>query len=119
VHGEAVNKARAFLSRTQRDDGGWGAPGPVPLDTAISTWSLQSGADVPHARVEAGCDWLLQIQNPDGSWFSSPWIQMPIGRATGTVWRLATYESITMTTAFCLRSLVAIRARDLGRQELA
>jgi hypothetical protein len=46
----------------------------------------------------------------DGSWVETPWIQMPICLATGAIRRVATHESLTITTAFCLRALVAARA---------
>ena len=60
-----------------------GAVGPGRAD------SSELPADIADAAVVA----LAGNQNPDGSWFSSPWIQMPIGRATGKVLRTATWES--------------------------
>ena len=107
---QAARDARDHLVGLQRPDGGWGDPIPLPLETAVSLWALQVDAQTS-ASVDAGCESLLSNQNPDGSWFASPWIQMPIGRASGTVLRTATWESVTMTTAFCLRSLMAARAQ--------
>jgi squalene cyclase len=113
VGADAVQRALASFLRTQRDDGAWGSLGPLPLETAVSAWVLETAdGEGAAAPVDAGCNWLVRTQNPDGSWFSSPWIQMPIGRATGTVTRLALHESVTVTTAFCLRTLVVARARS-------
>jgi len=107
---EAAAKAHAALRETQRDDGTWGLERPLPLETAVSMWALRWSRDAGvRAAVARAADALVQMQESDGSWELSPWICMPIGRATGQVRRLATYQSVTITSAFCLRSLVAAR----------
>ncbi len=68
------------------------APDATPMDIAIS---------------EAPKDGLAALQEADGSWPPSPWIQMPMGRPSGRVTRTLTWQSRTVTTAFCLRSLMA------------
>jgi hypothetical protein len=114
--GDTAARARRFLIATRRADGGWGSPIATPLDTAMALWGLGAdGRELPEDVAEAGVEVLAGNQNPDGSWFGSPWIEMPIGRATGTVLRTATWESVTMSTAFCLRSLTAIRYHRLKR----
>jgi squalene cyclase len=107
---DAVTRACAALRATQRGDGAWGAGAPEAMETAFSLWALGTTADDGHAAVrERGAAALVALQAPDGSWPLAPWIRMPIGRATGQVTRVATYQSVTITTAFCLRSLVAAR----------
>lgn len=68
------------------------APDAAPMDIAVS---------------EAPKDALVELQQADGSWPPSPWIQMPMGRATGRVTRTLRWQSRTVTTAFCLRALIA------------
>lgn len=105
----AIDRARAFLESTERADSGWGAPARLPLETAQSMWALSLTTGGGRAALERGCRALLDMQEPDGSWRPSPWIRMPIGRATGVVTRVATYQSTLLTSAFCLRALAAAR----------
>ncbi len=107
----AVTSALAFLAASQRRDGGWGVGQTVPLDTALALWVFAlAGVNDPGKEIRCGIDILLDYQTEDGSWDASPWIKMPIGRASGTVQRLATYQSAVLTTAFCLRSLLLTRS---------
>jgi squalene-hopene/tetraprenyl-beta-curcumene cyclase len=106
----ALRRACEALLVAQRSDGSWGAPQPSPLETALSMWALRWTDDpAAAAAVERGAAALADMQSPDGSWFESPWIRMPIGRAAGHVTRVATYGSVAITTAFCLRTLAAGR----------
>lgn len=106
----AVARALRFVAASQRDDGGWGDAFPVPLDTALALWTLvRAGVGECREPIERGVERLLRWQDDDGSWRASPWIKMDIGRATGRVVMTATYSSETLTTAFCLRALVAAR----------
>jgi len=105
---EAQRRAAKALRSTQRSDGSWGAAQPLPLETAFSMWVLGSTSEAAgDAAFEHGARALADLQSADGSWPESPWIRMPIGRATGNVTRVATYQSVAITTAFCLRTLVA------------
>jgi hypothetical protein len=56
--------------------------------------------------LRRGAAALRERQFEDGSWAASPWIQMEIGRATGKILHVATYQSTVLTTAFCLRALL-------------
>jgi hypothetical protein len=58
------------------------------------------------AELSRGCRALHERQLGDGSWYASPWIRMEIGRATGKILHVATYQSTILTTAFCLRALL-------------
>lgn len=109
-----VERAQQFLFELQRPDGGWGVWQSVPLDTAIALLELIPAlGENEHtlALAEAACrgvECLLQYQGLDGHWNASPWIKMEIGRAQDAPARTATYQSATLTTAFCLRALLAV-----------
>ena len=104
---EAIERAFRFLLDTQREDGSWGDEASAPLQTALSIAALrhaEPGSSLNGMRRGAAA--LRERQLADGSWLASPWIQMEIGRATGKILRVATYQSVTLTTAFCLRALL-------------
>ena len=75
-------KGRDWLESVQRDDGGWGErcntyddpvfKGQGPVSTASQTaWALMGlcAFDDPHrASIIRGVEYLIQTQNPDGSW---------------------------------------------------
>ncbi|MCA6217903.1 hypothetical protein KGA65_15320 [Ideonella sp. B7] len=46
---------------------------------------------------------LLALQQDDGAWPASPWLQMPMGRPQGQVVRVLSWTSRTLTTAHGLR----------------
>jgi squalene-hopene/tetraprenyl-beta-curcumene cyclase len=69
--GAAVERALAYLSRTQMPDGSW--YGRWGMNYVYGTWSVLcalNAAGVSHAGPEMrkAVAWLLQIQNPDGGW---------------------------------------------------
>lgn len=104
---DAVRRAESFLLDTQGVDGAWGEELSAPLQTALSMAALcdTESAFTPPA-IERGASALRSRQLPDGSWPPSPWIKMEIGRATGAILHVATYQSTALTTAFCLRALL-------------
>lgn len=66
---QAVDKGLAFLTATQRDDGGWEAFGQShPAITALAVKCLlqddRFGPESPHAR--RGLDYVLRFVQPDG-----------------------------------------------------
>jgi hypothetical protein len=65
-------------------------------------------AQAQRQAIGRGVECLLQYQGLDGHWNPSPWIKMEIGRAQGAPARTATYQSATLTTAFCLPALLAV-----------
>jgi squalene-hopene/tetraprenyl-beta-curcumene cyclase len=107
----ALNLAREFLWRAQRDDGGWGyADNSDGLNTAFALLALRAlgdGFGGARERVAAGLEWLRESQSADGSWRSAPFIRMDLGRPTGKVWQTLTYQSRTITTAFACRAALA------------
>jgi len=112
--GEAARaRAFGFLQRSQREDGAWGSPVPTPLETALSLWALhEADPGSSSVQMQRGCAALMEMQSADGSWPASPWIQMQIGRAAGKTIRVATYQSVTLTTAFCLKALLLQSSHD-------
>ena len=111
------SKAVDFLQRSQREDGGWGTWQTVPLDTAHAIWAIaQVGAVQQATDIERAVHCLLDYQAEEGYWNPSPWIKMDVGRAQGTVRHTLTYQSTTLTTAFCLRSLLLARQISLQQE---
>lgn len=105
----AVDAGHAALTRLEYETGGWGNWQPVPLDTAIALST--SVRDHPRSAIERAVSFLIEYQNPDGSWPGTPWIKMEVGRALGRIQRTITWQSDTITTAFALRALVGVRHR--------
>jgi hypothetical protein len=58
-------------------------------------------------------DHLIESQFPEGHWKPSPWIRMDVGRARDGHGPVLSYGSATLTAAFCLRALLAIRRRSI------
>jgi squalene-hopene/tetraprenyl-beta-curcumene cyclase len=107
---QAQSRAERFFLATQRENGGWGVWESVPLDTALSLWALGRPVLAEHPEVvERVVGFLLNFQAEDGLWNPSPWIKMVVGRAKGQTSHTLTYQSTTLTTAFCLRSLLLVR----------
>jgi squalene-hopene/tetraprenyl-beta-curcumene cyclase len=103
----ARQRSQRFLLGSQRADGGWGDESLLPLQTALSVAALHDAAPGRSSTaVDRAATALCERQLADGSWDASPWIQMEIGRATGKILHVATYQSVILTTAFCLRALL-------------
>jgi squalene-hopene/tetraprenyl-beta-curcumene cyclase len=103
----AAGRAVQFLRDSQNQDGCWGRGQMAPMDTALALWALSCGLAPERPRgQERALDALIEMQASQGCWTGAPWIQMGIGRAGGNITRVATYHSTTLTTAFCLRSLL-------------
>jgi squalene-hopene/tetraprenyl-beta-curcumene cyclase len=106
----AQSSAERFFLATQRENGGWGVWESVPLDTALSLWAIGRSVLANHPEVVGtAVGFLLNFQAEDGRWNPSPWIKMEVGRAKGQTSNILTYQSATLTTAFCLRSLLLVR----------
>ncbi len=78
-----IARAREWLESTQLNDGSWDSgitcqSGRV-FDTALAIRALLDVAQPPLSRVQRGIDWLLQLQNLDGSWEPKPILILPQG----------------------------------------
>ncbi|MBD1846384.1 terpene cyclase/mutase family protein [Cyanobacteria bacterium FACHB-63] len=99
----AIAPSIEFLRSRQLVDGSWGDP----LNTAIALLGLSTKAGTM-AGFDAALHYLQQQQNEDGGWADCPFIQMPLGRATGRIRQILSYGSRTMTTAFVVKALLCI-----------
>lgn len=102
---EARARALGFVTAAQRADGGFGLWESTPLETAAAIQALallnaQDGETIARALAR-----LLDFQAADGRFNASPWIRMDIGRPEGRVAKSLTHQSVTVSTAFCLRAL--------------
>ncbi len=104
---EAHRRAIDFFLKSQRHNGGWGTWEAVPLDTALALRAIMMLDTRPHPNVIGrAVDFLLDYQCYEGHWNPSPWIKMDVGRAQGHRTHTLTYQSATLSTALCLRSLL-------------
>jgi squalene-hopene/tetraprenyl-beta-curcumene cyclase len=81
MKGEPVQRAAAWLRSVQNADGGWGETcasykrtelrgqgSSTPSQTAWALLGLMAAGDCENAVVKQGITYLLNTQNPDGSW---------------------------------------------------
>jgi squalene-hopene/tetraprenyl-beta-curcumene cyclase len=111
-----LGRARAFLRGSQRPGGAWGAAEGDPLSTAFALLALAAaGTAADGPAVEAGAAYLVGTQEADGGWPAVTWSSFLTG--DGPV----VYGSRTVTTAFCLKALLAASSgaaeRGLSRQQ--
>ena len=103
--------ALRFFLASQRQEGGWGSWETDPLETALVISTLSNAGIKEHPDVIArAVAYLIDRQTWSGYWNSGGWIKMEIGRPRGRVSKVLTYDSTTLTTAFCLRSLLWVRS---------
>jgi hypothetical protein len=111
---EALMRAQSFLYARRHANGGWGDGAPEPLSTALAMLALCAGEiGISATALSAGADYLSQTQRPDGGWSSYPWIFFP------TVDGPVVHGSASVTTAFCLKALLAAERALRPEFELA
>ena len=99
---EALMRSQSFLYARRHANGGWGDGAPEPLSTALAMLALSAGEiGTSTTALSAGADYLSQTQQPDGGWTSYPWIFFP------TIDGPVVHGSASITTAFCLKALLA------------
>ncbi|GAB2810566.1 prenyltransferase/squalene oxidase repeat-containing protein [Streptomyces daliensis] len=110
-----ARRARDMLLRTQRGDGAWdtggedpGLPTPVPPaegtveETAWALHALLAAGEGPgSAPVAAAASWLLDRQEPDGTW--------PGGPVNEYVRHCYRYTDRVLATALALKALARLR----------
>jgi squalene-hopene/tetraprenyl-beta-curcumene cyclase len=108
---KALMRSQEFLCATCHPNGGWGEGTPEPLSTALAMLALHATGIETNADVlSAGAEYLSQTQQPDGGWPAYPWISFP------TIDGPVVHGSASVTTAFCLKALLA--AEKMVTEEL-
>lgn len=110
----ALIAADRFLRACINADGGWGQPQSAPLDTALGMLAglaLRGSVGFAPSLLRRAAIRLAEWQWSTGQWPAGSLIRMDTARAKGGGQgpRYATHGSQTLTTAFCLRALVAAR----------
>jgi squalene cyclase len=101
---KALKGGQDFVLHSQRPEGSWGESRNDPLATALAILTLTVlGMGMGDAAIERGILYLVGTQETDGSWPASPFISFPRSDGVG----VHTYASRTITTAFCLKALLA------------
>ncbi|HWU89461.1 MAG TPA: hypothetical protein VN253_19505 [Kofleriaceae bacterium] len=96
----ALDRARSFLLSRQLPNGAFGEGEGEPLSTALACLAL---AQLGERRAATHAQsYLLRVQEPDGGFPPVIWISFP--SMDGPV----DYGSRTMTTAFCLKAMLAL-----------
>jgi hypothetical protein len=74
-HRELLTRFAGTMEARQKPHGGWGYEGMQTGDTSqtqyavLSYWQLMQAGVAPSVKsVEAGANWLLRTQDPDGGW---------------------------------------------------
>jgi hypothetical protein len=102
--GRALSRARDFVRETQLASGAWGEGAGSALATALALLAMQMpGMRPERAAVARSIMYLMEAQEEDGGWPASRFIVFATTDGTET------YMSRTVTTAFCLKALLASR----------
>lgn len=114
-----VEKAVRFLINSRKSDGGWALENET--SNALQTALALLGISIGHKYLGIGIDlnWLelsrvfLQKKYSKLSgWESSPFIRMPMGRPSGFVHTILTYESATITTNYVTKACLEFESFD-------
>jgi squalene cyclase len=122
---DAVKRAAGWASRTQDDDGGWGAPDcPGSAFATAMSLSILLNAKASGAHVEQAVVRLVAMQEADGGWPSHSIMRIPLpcdrDPNDERRWRLIRFsggvvvadQHRTFTSAACMAALA--RAKDEG-----
>jgi Squalene-hopene cyclase C-terminal domain len=97
-----LDRAQEFLLKSQHSSGGWGNENQCPLSTAFAILALTTFSKERLQRaIDGGIRYLITTQDKDGGWPASPFISFET--SDGSI----TYESRTLTTAFCVKAFLA------------
>lgn len=104
---EVIDGSIRFLLSSRRPDGGWAVTGEPSsaLQTALALLALSMashhlGYRLEEGWLEASLEYLEEHRGADDNWPSSPFIRMPMGRPSGYVHTILTYESTAITNNY-------------------
>lgn len=111
----ALLRAREFLLRAQRPDGGWGkglvcnqlATGLALCGLSTIAHSIDSASDDREAMAR-GIEALENAHGLLGGWQPVPFIRMDVGRPHGKPGPELLYRSPTITAAYALKAAMAV-----------
>jgi len=107
----SAEKALGFLRITQNTDGGWGSNKSDPMNTAFALMCFnltiaKNAAD--RNIILKALSYLMGTQATNGTWNRVPFIKMITEES------ILTYESKSITTAFCLKALLqCLKANEI------
>lgn len=120
---DPVGRAVAWTLDSQRQDGGWGAPGQAAtssLATALSLSVLAVSGLESRRPIGRGIDALIRLQQADGGWPSHPALRIPmpgdLSPSGDGRWRLIRFDAgvvvqdqhRTFTSATCVAALAHV-----------
>jgi hypothetical protein len=106
-----IEKGVNFLINSRKSDGGWALENEVSnsLQTALALLGISIGNE--YLGIGMDSNWLekshfflQQKYNDESGWESSPFIRMPMGRPSGFVHTILTYESATITNNYVTKA---------------
>jgi squalene-hopene/tetraprenyl-beta-curcumene cyclase len=110
---DSLRISASLLPSEQKPDGGYGVASSTPLETALALLAIRSLAiqDEVRDKIHARARRYFQMSvRPDGSWDSSPFIQMDTHRASngkpGYRPNMVQYGSRTLSTAYVVKALL-------------
>lgn len=108
---EIIEKSIQFLENSRKSDGGWAIEGQQSnsLQTALALLGIVAGKNylgqtIDPSWLEVSLIYLQKKYMDTNGWESSPFIRMPMGRPSGFVHTILTYESAAITTNFVVKA---------------
>jgi squalene cyclase len=106
-----IEGAVRFLEDSRRSDGGWGIEDQESnaLQTALALLGIALGKDyldqaIDSSWIETSLRYLQEKYTDSTGWESCPFIRMPMGRPSGFVHTILTYESVAITNNFVVKA---------------
>ncbi|WP_298539769.1 prenyltransferase/squalene oxidase repeat-containing protein [uncultured Aquimarina sp.] len=108
---QTIRKAVDFLINSRKADGGWALENEASnsLQTALALLGIDIankylGISIDPNWLEKSRVFLQEKYNDISGWESSPFIRMPMGRPSGYIHTILTYESATVTNNFVTKA---------------
>jgi len=105
-----IEGAVVFLENSRQPDGSWAEQEESsPLQTALALLALSIGKKylgltIDEQWLKSSLNYLQQTCDENGNWPASPFIRMPMGRPSGFVHTILTYESATITSNYVAKT---------------